>query len=140
MPFSARISSKGGGQRAADDKEYLDALEKDRRMARTEGIDAVMDKLKLDALVAPTDGPAWVTDLVTGDHFLGGSSTAGGGRGLSEHHGPGGFCLRPAGWDFFLRPGLERAGADQAGLRLRAGDKDQEAAPLFAYGHVARLV
>lgn len=43
-------------------------------MTREEGIDAVMNKHSLDAIVAPTDAPAWVTDLVNGDHFLGGSS------------------------------------------------------------------
>ena len=58
------------------DREYIDALEKDHRLARTEGIDGVMDKFKLDALIAPTGGPAWVTDLINGDHFGGGSSNA----------------------------------------------------------------
>ncbi len=57
------------------EKKYLDALEKNHRMSRTEGIDAVMDKHKLDAIFAPTGGPAWTTDLVNGDHFSGGSST-----------------------------------------------------------------
>ena len=57
-------------------REYVQALEKNHRLARIEGIDAVMDKFKLDALIAPTGGPAWVTDLVTGDHFGGGSSNA----------------------------------------------------------------
>jgi amidase len=55
---------------------YRDALEKNQRLARAEGIDAVMDQHRLDALVAPTGGPAWTTDLVNGDHFSGGSSTA----------------------------------------------------------------
>jgi amidase len=57
-------------------KEYLAALEKCRTLTRKEGIDAAMKKHKLDALLAPTDSPAWLTDLVDGDHFLGGSSTA----------------------------------------------------------------
>ncbi|HEY6952694.1 MAG TPA: amidase, partial [Bacteroidota bacterium] len=57
-------------------KEYLAALEKCRKLTRKEGIDAAMKKYKLDALLAPTDSPAWLTDLVDGDHFLGGSSTA----------------------------------------------------------------
>ena len=57
-------------------REYIDALEKNHRLARIEGIDAVMDKNKLDALVAPTGGPAWITDLIAGDHFGGGSSNA----------------------------------------------------------------
>ncbi|HET7292248.1 MAG TPA: amidase [Vicinamibacteria bacterium] len=57
------------------DKAYLDALEKNRRLSRAEGIDAVMDEHRLDAVVAPTGGPAWTTDCVNGDHFGGGSST-----------------------------------------------------------------
>ncbi len=55
---------------------YRDALDKNQRLSRAEGIDAVMDQHRLDALVAPTGGPAWTTDLVNGDHFSGGSSTA----------------------------------------------------------------
>jgi amidase len=55
---------------------YRDALEKNQRLSRAEGLDAVMDQHRLDALVAPTGGPAWTTDLVNGDHFSGGSSTA----------------------------------------------------------------
>jgi len=58
------------------EQEYLDAVAKNHQLARTEGIDAVMDKYHLDAIVAPTGGPAWLTDLVTGDHFSGGSSNA----------------------------------------------------------------
>ena len=54
---------------------YLDALATCRRLARTEGIDAAMEKDKLDALVAPTTGPAHVTDWLLGDHGLGDSTT-----------------------------------------------------------------
>jgi amidase len=52
--------------------EYVESLAKCRRLTRTEGIDAVMDKAKLDAIVAPTVAPACVTDLVDGDRNLGG--------------------------------------------------------------------
>jgi amidase len=55
-------------------KEYLDAIEKNHRLARNEGIDMVMDKFKLDAIVGPTSGPAWLTDHINGDSFGGGSS------------------------------------------------------------------
>ena len=58
------------------EKAYLDAVAKNHQLARTEGIDAIMDKHQLDALVAPTGGPAWLTDLVNGDHSAGGSSNA----------------------------------------------------------------
>lgn len=58
------------------DKAYVDALAKNRRLSREEGLDAVLKQHKLDAIVAPTGGPAWLTDCATGDHFSGGSSTA----------------------------------------------------------------
>ncbi len=56
--------------------EYQEALAKCRRITRTEGIDAVMDKANLDALVAPCSGPAWVTDLLAGDRGGGGDIIA----------------------------------------------------------------
>jgi len=54
------------------EQAYLDALAKNRRLAREEGIDAIMDKLQLDALIAPTTGPAPCTDLVWGTRGTGG--------------------------------------------------------------------
>jgi len=85
-------------------KEYLDAVKKNRRLARREGIDAVMDKYKLDALVAPTEAPAWVTDLITGDHFLGGSSTAAAVAGYPSVTVPAGHVFGlPVGVSFFGR-------------------------------------
>ncbi|HUI08735.1 MAG TPA: amidase [Bacteroidota bacterium] len=85
-------------------KEYLDALEADIRLSRKEGIDAVMDKFSLDALVAPTDSPAWLTDLVDGDHFLGGSSTGAAVAGYPSVTVPAGFVFGlPVGISFFGR-------------------------------------
>jgi amidase len=55
--------------------KYLEAHERAQRLAGREGIDAALAKDHLDALVAPTVGPAWTTDLVNGDHFLGGGVT-----------------------------------------------------------------
>lgn len=57
------------------DPAYLDTLATSHRLSRAEGIDAVMDEYALDALVAPTGSPAWPTDLINGDHFLGASSS-----------------------------------------------------------------
>jgi len=57
------------------DKAYLDALAKNQRLSRAEGIDAIMDKEKLDAMIAPSGGTAWLTDLINGDHFSGGYSS-----------------------------------------------------------------
>jgi amidase len=54
---------------------YKKALATCRRRARTRGIDAVMARHRLDALIAPTTSPAWPIDLINGDHFTGASST-----------------------------------------------------------------
>jgi amidase len=53
---------------------YLQALADNQRLARQEGIDAVMEEHSLDALVMPTGGPAWKIDLIDGDHSSGGCS------------------------------------------------------------------
>jgi amidase len=65
--FLIRAAAKGDLQ----SQEYLDALANNRRYTRTEGIDQVMDQYKLDALVAPSNSTAWLTDLVNGDNSLG---------------------------------------------------------------------
>jgi amidase len=54
---------------------YRKALATCGRLARVQGLDAAMNKHRLDAIVAPTGGPAWPTDPVNGDHFTGSSST-----------------------------------------------------------------
>jgi amidase len=51
-----------------DGPAYLAARATCLRLARTDGIDRTMDQHRLDALLAPTSDPAWVTDLVNGDH------------------------------------------------------------------------
>ena len=56
-------------------RAYRLALAKNHRLSRAEGIDAVIAKHRLDAIVAPTGSPAWPTDLLNGDHFTGGSSS-----------------------------------------------------------------
>jgi amidase len=57
------------------DTKYKQARAKCIRMARTDGIDATMTKHRLDALIAPTQGPVWLIDLVNGDGGGGGSFT-----------------------------------------------------------------
>jgi amidase len=82
--------------------EYRKALAKNHRLSREEGIDAVMKKHKLDALVAPTGGPVWCTDLVNGDHFTGGYSTASAVAGYPHITVPAGLVFGlPVGLSFF---------------------------------------
>jgi len=73
--FGQEIFEKAEAKGPLTDKAYLDALEKDLRLSRAEGIDRTMDEHRLDALVAPTSGPASLIDLVNGDYGPGGSSS-----------------------------------------------------------------
>jgi len=85
-------------------KEYLDALANNHKLTRAEGIDFVMDKFKLDALVAPTGGPAWLTDLIDGDHAAGGSSNAAAVAGYPNINVTAGYLYGlPVGISFFGR-------------------------------------
>ena len=86
------------------DPVYLDARAAARRFSRTEGIDRVMDADNLDAILAPTGGPAWVTDLVNGDHFGGSSSAFAAVAGYPNITVPAGFIHGlPVGCSFFGR-------------------------------------
>lgn len=87
------------------DPAYLEALSTARRLAREEGIDAVMDELELDAIVAPTGSPPWTTDLINGDHFLFGSSSPAAVAGYPNITVPAGFSHEelPVGMSFMGR-------------------------------------
>jgi amidase len=81
---------------------YQKALAKNHRLSRAEGIDAVMKKHRLDALIAPTGGPVWTTDLVNGDHYTGGYSSASAVAGYPHVTVPAGDAFGlPVGLSFF---------------------------------------
>jgi amidase len=83
---------------------YRRALTTCRSRARALGIDAVMTRLKLDAIVAPTGSPAWPTDLLNGDHFLGASSSPAAVAGYPSVTVPAGFASGlPVGLTFIGR-------------------------------------
>jgi amidase len=105
MPwFGQEIMIRAQAKGPLSEKKYLDDLAKDMRLSRAEGIDATMTKYKLDAIVAPTGGPAWPTDLVNGDHFGGGSSTPAAVAGYPNINVPAGFTHElPVGISFFGR-------------------------------------
>ena len=105
MPFFAQeilvMAEKKGPLTSA---AYRRALATCRARARTGGIDAVMTKFRLDAIVAPTGSPAWPTDLVNGDHFLGASSTPAAVAGYPSITVPAGFAYGlPVGVTFIGR-------------------------------------
>ena len=105
MPyFGQDLFEKAEAKGPLTEKAYLDALAKNHRLARTEGIDAAMDKHKLDAIVAPTAGPSWLTDHIDGDHDTGGTSSLAAVAGYPNIHVPAGFVFgMPVGVSFFGR-------------------------------------
>jgi amidase len=105
MPyFGQDLFEKAEAKGPLTEKAYLDAFAKNHRLARTEGIDAAMDKHKLDAIVAPTAGPSWLTDLIDGDHDTGGTSSLAAVAGYPNIHVPAGFVFgMPVGVSFFGR-------------------------------------
>jgi amidase len=102
--FGQDIMVKAEAKGPLTEKKYLMALAKNHRMSRTQGIDAVMIKNKLDAIIAPTGGPPWPTDLANGDHFTGGYSTASAVAGYPHITVPAGYVFgMPVGISFFGR-------------------------------------
>jgi amidase len=84
------------------DKMYLDAAANAKRLAGKEGIDAALAANHLDALIAPTGGPAWTTDLVNGDHFDASSSSPAAVAGYPAITVPMGYIHNlPVGVSFF---------------------------------------
>ena len=73
--FGQEIFELAEATGGVDDPDYPAKLAASLRISRDEGLDAVLDGQNLDAIIAPTGSPAWPTDLVNGDHFLGGSSS-----------------------------------------------------------------
>jgi amidase len=88
------------------DSIYLNTLAKNRRLARQQGIDAVMETYQLDALVTPTQGPPWAIDLINGDHDLGPTSSSPAAlAGYPIISVPAGYAFeRPVGISFLGRP------------------------------------
>ena len=103
MPyFGQDIMLKAEAKGPLTSKPYLRALRKNHLLTRTQGIDFIMKKNRLDALVAPTGGPAWPTDWINGDHFTGGYSSASAVAGYPHITVPAGYVFGlPVGISFF---------------------------------------
>lgn len=103
MPyFGQDLFIKAQAKGPLTEKKYLQALAKNHLLSRTQGIDFVMRKHRLDALIAPTGGPAWPTDWINGDHFTGGYSSASAVAGYPHITVPAGFVFGlPVGISFF---------------------------------------
>ena len=94
-------SSPDAPQPAFGGMTYNQALDIDQNVG-VNGIDLALSKYQLDAIVAPTDGPAWTTDLINSDHFIFASSGLAAAPGYPILQVPAGVVLGvPVGISFF---------------------------------------
>ncbi len=112
MPyFEQELFEKAQAKGPLTDSAYRKALALNHKLSRAEGIDAVLKRHRVDAIVAPTAGPAWLIDTVNGDHDTGGCSTPAAVAGYPHITVPAGFVRGlPVGVSFFAgawgEPGL----------------------------------
>ena len=103
MPyFGQDIMEKAQAKGPLTTPAYIQALRKNHLLTRSQGIDAIMKRHRLDALIAPTGGPPWPTDWINGDHFTGGYSSASAVAGYPHITVPAGYVFdMPVGISFF---------------------------------------
>ncbi len=103
MPYFAQeILEEAQAKGDLNEKEYTGALKKVLLLSRQKGIDATLKAHNLDAIVAPTGGPAWCIDLINGDHYGGGSSSLAARAGYPNITVPAGYVAGlPVGVSMF---------------------------------------
>jgi len=136
MPwFGQEIFVRAQKRGPLTDKKYLDARAKCIRLSRTEGVDAVMAKHRLDAIILPSNAPAWTTDFLNGDHVTGGNSSFAAVAGYPSITVPMGLVGElPVGLSFVARAWeegklIKLAYAFEQATRLRRGPKYLTAYP-----------
>ncbi len=110
MPyFRQEIFEACQARSGLDSAEYHSALAASRRLSREDGIDATLERHRLDALVAPSRPPAWVIDQINGDRAIGGSTQPSAMAGYPIVTIPSGvaFDALPLGLALFARPGSD---------------------------------
>ncbi len=129
MQFDQELLKKAQAKGDLPNKDYEAALAKMHKATRELGIDKVMDEHRLDAIIAPTGAPAWKTDLINGDHYMGGSSSPAAISGYPNINVPMGFVGElPVGISFYGRAWsegvlLEIAYAYEQGTKHRRAPK-----------------
>jgi amidase len=137
MPyFGQELFEQAQKRGSLADAKYVKALAKSQLNTRSRGIDAIMTAHKLDALVAPTNGPAWLIDLVNGDADGGGSSSPAAEAGYPAITVPAGYAFGlPVGISFF-----GRAWSEAKLIRIAYSyEQASSARQAPAYGHTAVL-
>jgi amidase len=100
--FDQKILEQAESKGDLNSEDYRKALSTMLKATRENGIDKVMKTYNLDAIIAPTGSPAWKTDLVLGDHFVGGSSSLAAISGYPAITVPMGFIYElPVGITFY---------------------------------------
>ncbi len=109
MPiFGQEIFIAANEKGSLEEQEYTSALAESKRITRA-AIDKAMQDNELDALVAPTNGPAWMIDHINGDNFSTGSSSFAAISGYPGITVPSGFARTvPLGISFFGAPWTEQ--------------------------------
>jgi amidase len=105
MPhFGQEIFELAQSKGPLTDEAYLTALATSQCLGGQDGIDAIMTEYQLDALLAPTGGPAWLTNYETGDKYHIGSSSPAARTGYPLITVPAGFIGElPVGLTFMGR-------------------------------------
>jgi len=102
--FNQKLFEQAENKGDLKSADYQKALATMLKATREEGIDKVMNTYRLDAIMAPTGSPAWKTDLILGDYFVGGSSSLAAISGYPAITVPMGFIDNlPVGVTFFGR-------------------------------------
>ncbi len=102
--FNQKYLEMAFNKPGVDSEIYKETLEKMLKGSRENGMDKIMDKYKLDAIIAPTGTPAWKTDLMNGDSFQFGTSSPAAQAGYPNICIPMGFVNdMPVGISFFGR-------------------------------------
>jgi amidase len=102
--FDVAVMEEAQAKGDLDSQEYIDALRNMHQAYREDGIDRIMDEHNLDAIVAPSGGPAWKTDMINGDNFTLSSSVYAALSGYPNVNVPMGFVGDvPVGLSFFGR-------------------------------------
>ncbi|MCU4156654.1 amidase [Carboxylicivirga sp. A043] len=125
MPwFEQEIFELANETKGLDDPKYNEAKKVCVELSRKQGIDKLMNEHKLDAIIAPTNGPAWSIDYVNGDNFGGGSSQLAAVSGYPSITVPAGNIKGlPIGVSFFGKPWTESRLIQIAHLYEKASHK-----------------
>lgn len=109
MPFfEQELMEQAQEKGTLEKKEYRKALSESKRLTRNEGIDLLFSKHKLDAIVGPTSGPAFLIDLVRGDRIGSGCASPPAVSGYPHVTVPAGLKFGlPFGISFFGMPNTE---------------------------------